>query len=228
MTIKEMLGARFLIGDKIDYQKFLELGEKIGLTWADGSEMHSYTGVAIGEERYPFVLETTKGGTVMFDHHLAGATNFKTACEPKTEKPMTLLVNKKNPGITVTLDDGREFVYDIENALENNWAFHSWLKDVAKSSIKVRDVVRITDRGQLYTTYLSWFKENKVDIDIAARYAYAYANEANPPMNVDYEVVAVGKHVNNGATLYAIAQKSEVLCSIHPVYLISGQGVRKV
>ena len=226
MTINEMLGTRFLISDKVDYQKFLELGGKIGLTWADGSEMDSSTGIAIGGERYPFVLETTKNGEVMFDRHLAGATNFKTACAPKTEMPMTLLINKKNPGITVTLNDGREFVYDIKDALENNYAFHSWLKSVTKPPIKVGDIVRITDCGQLYTTYLSWFKENGVDIDIAAR--YAYANEVNPPMNVDYEVVAVGQHVSNGTTLYAIAQKSEVIYGGNPVYLIGGRGVRTV
>ena len=225
MTIKEMLGARFLIGDKIDYQKFLELGNKIGLTWADGSKMDSSTGIAIGGERYPFVLETTKNGEVMFDRHLAGATNFKTACAPKTEMPMTLLINKKNPGITVTLDDGREFVYDIEEALVDPDYFHDWLKDVTKPSIKVGDIVRIADCGQLYTTYLSWFKENKVDIDIAAR--YAYANEVNPPTNVDYEIVAVGKHLNNGATLYAIAQKSEVIYGGNPVYLIGERGIRR-
>ena len=225
MTIKEMLGTRFLISDKIAYQKFLELGDKIGLTWADGSKMDSSTGVAIGGERYPFVLETTKNGEVMFDRHLAGATNFKTACAPKTEMPMTLLINKKNPGITVTLDDGREFVYDIEKALVDPDYFHDWLKNITKPSIKVGDIVRIADCGQLYTTYLSWFKENKVDIDIAAR--YAYANEVNPPTNVDYEIVAVGKHLNNGATLYAIAQKSEVIYGGNPVYLISGRGVRR-
>ena len=226
MTIKEMLGTRFLIGDKIDYHNFLELGEKIGLTWADGSEMHSSTGVAIGEEHYPFVLETTKNGEVMFDRHLAGATNFKTACALKTEKPMTLLVNKKNPGITVTLDDGREFVYDIKNALENNYAFHNWLKEVVNPPIKVGDIVRITNCGQLYTTYPSWFKENKVDIDIAAR--YAYANEVNPSTNVDYEVVAVGKHIDIDVTLYAIVQKGSFVHSVGSVYLIGGRGIRKV
>lgn len=225
MTVKEMLGARFLISDKIAYQKFLEFGDKIGLTWADGSKMDSSTGVAIGGERYPFVLETTKNGEVMFDRHLTGATNFKTACAPKTEMPMTLLINKKNPGITVTLDDGREFVYDIEEALVDPDYFHDWLKDVTKPSIKVGDIVRIADCGQLYTTYLSWFKENKVDIDIAAR--YAYANEVNPPVNMDYEVVAVGKHLNDGATLYAVAQKSEVIYGGNPVYLIGGRGIRR-
>lgn len=226
MTVKEMLGTRFLISDKITYQKFLELGDRIGLTWADGSKMDSSTGIAIGGERYPFVLETTKNGEVMFDRHLAGATNFKTACAPKTEMPMTLLINKKNPGITVTLDDGREFVYDIEEALVDPDYFHDWLKDVTKPSIKVGDIVRIANCGQLYTTYLSWFKENKVDVDIAAR--YAYANEVNPPMNVDYEIVAVGKHLNDGATLYAIAQKSEIIYGGNPVYLIGERGVRKV
>ena len=226
MTINEMLGARFLINDKIDYEKFLELGSKIGLIWADGSKMNSCTGVAIGGECYPFVLETTKNGDVMFDRHLVGATNFKTACAPKTEMPMTILTNKKNPGITITLDDGREFVYDIEEAIENAYAFHDWLKDVTKPPVKVGDIVRIADCDQLYTTYISWFKENKVDIDIAAR--YAYANEVNPPISVDYEVLAVGQHVNNGATLYAIAQKSEVIYGGNPVYLIGGRGVRTI
>lgn len=225
MTIKEMLGTRFLIGDKIDYHNFLELGEKTGLTWADGSEMHSSTGVAIGGERYPFVLETTKNGTVMFDRHLAGATNFKTACAPKTEMPMTLLINKKNPGITVTLEDGREFVYDIEEALADPGDFRDWLEDVIRL-IKVGDIVRIADCGQLYTTYVSWFKENKVDIDIAAR--YAYANETNPSMQVDYVVVAMGKHKDTGVNIYAIEQKNEYFYGGNPVYLIGGRGIRKV
>ena len=226
MTIKEMLSARFLISDKADFDKFIELGDKISLTWADGSDMKSSTSEAIGGEHYPFVLETTKNGEVLFDHHLANSVSFKSKYAPKTEMPMTLLINKKNPGITVTLDDGREFVYDIKDALENNYAFHSWLKSVTKPPIQIGDIVRITDCGQLYTTYISWFKENKVDIDIAAR--YAYANEVNPPMSVDYEVLAVGQHVNNGATLYAIAQKSEVIYGGNPVYLIGGRGVREV
>lgn len=225
MTMKEMLGARFLINDKIDYQKFLELGDKIGLTWADGSEMNSSAGIAIGGERYPFVLETTKNGEVLFDRHLAGSTNFKAKYAPKTEMPMTLLVNKKNPGITVTLEDGREFVYDIEEALTDPGDFRDWLEDVVRL-IKVGDIVRIADCGQLYTTYVSWFKENKVDIDIAAR--YAYANETNPFMQVDYVVVAVGKHKDTGVNIYAIEQKNENFYGGNPVYLISGRGIRKV
>lgn len=225
MNMKEMLGARFLINDKIDYEKFLELGDKIGLTWADGSEMNSSIGIAIGGERYPFVLETTKNGEVLFDRHLAGATNFKTACAPKTEMPMTLLINKKNPGITVTLEDGREFVYDIEEALTDPGDFRDWLEDVVRL-IKVGDIVRISDCGQLYTTYVSWFKENKVDIDIAAR--YAYANETNPSMQVDYVVVAVGKHKDTGVNIYAIEQKNEAIYGGNPVYLIGGRGIRKV
>lgn len=223
MTIKEMLGTRFLIGDKIDYHNFLELGEKTGLTWADGSEMHSSTGVAIGGERYPFVLETTKGGTVMFDRHLAGATNFKTACAPKTEMPMTLLINKKNPGITVTLDDGSEFVYDIEEALEDPDYFHDWLKDITRPNIKIGDTVTITCPGQIYSTYHNWFKENNVDVDIASR--YAYGDECSPSTTHTYIVLAVGKHSENSLmTMYAI---SATLYG-NKVYLINDKGIKKV
>jgi hypothetical protein len=178
MTINEMLGARFLINDKNDYQKFLELGGKIGLTWADGSEMDSSTSVAIGGEHFPFVLEISKNGDVMFDHHLAEATNFKTACAPKTENSMALLANKKNPGITVTLPDGREFVYDVDDALKKPTSFNSWLKDITRPPIKVNDFVELVDVGELYSTYFTWFKENNIDIDIAAR--YAYSRESNP------------------------------------------------
>lgn len=226
MNMKEMLGARFLINDKIDYEKFLELGDRIGLTWADGSEMNSSTGVAIGGERYPFVLETTKNGEVMFDRHLAGSTNFKAKYAPKTEMPMTLLINKKNPGITVTLDDGREFVYDIKEALADPGDFRDWLEDVIRPLIKVGDIIRIIDCGQLYTTYTSWFKDNKVDIDIAAR--YAYANETNPSMNVDYVVVAVGKHADTNVNIYAIEQKNDYIYGGNPIYLINGRGIRRV
>lgn len=225
MTINEMLGARFLISDKIDYQKFLELGGKIGLTWADGSEMDSSTGVAIGKERYPFVLETTKGGTVMFDRHLAGATNFKTACAPKTENSMTLLVNKKNPGITVTLSDGREFVYDVEDALKKPTSFNSWLKDITRPPIKVNDFVELVDVEELYSTYFSWFKENNIDLDIAARYAYT---KGNPSISGYYRVLAIGKHIyEDGVTVYAITKEEDHVQGASPVYLVNNRGIRK-
>lgn len=228
MVRNDLLGKRFLLNDVIDYDNFITAGEMYNLRWLDGHIMDSEVTDIFRKNTFPFVLEVDENGYVSFDKHLAKSVSFKhfMHVDPKgIEMPLTLLVNQKNPGITVTLDDGREFVYDIKDALENNYAFHSWLKSVTKPPIQVGDIVRIADCGQLYTTYLSWFKENKVDIDIAAR--YAYANEVNPPMNVDYEIVAVGKHLNNGATLYAIAQKSEVIYGGNPVYLISGRGVRR-
>ena len=138
---------------------------------------------------------------------------------------MALLINKKSPGITVTLDDGREFVYDIKKALENTYAFRDWLKDITKPLIEIGDTVRIINCGRLYTTYPSWFKEHQVDIDIAAR--YAYANETNPSTSLDYEVLAVGKHAGVDEILYAVKQKNESIYG-GPVYLIDGRGICKV
>ena len=227
MTINEMLGARFFINDKNDYQKFLELGDKIGLTWADGSEMDSSTGVAIGGEHFPFVLEISKNGDVMFDHHLAGATNFKTACAPKTENSIALLTNKKNPGITVTLDDGREFVYDVEDALNKPTSFNNWLKDITRPPIKVNDFVELVDVGQLYSTYFAWFKENNVDIDIAAR--YAYVRESYPSTCGYYRVLAIGKHIEDDSiTIYAIAEEEDYIQDVSPVYLVNNRGIKKI
>ena len=228
MARKDLLGKRFLLNDVADYDNFITTGEMYNLRWLDGHIMDSEVTDIFRKNTFPFVLEVDENGYVSFDKHLAKSVSFKhfMHVDPKDiEMPLTLLVNQKNPGITVTLDDGREFVYDIEEALVDPDYFHDWLKDVTKPSIKVGDIVRIADCGQLYTTYLSWFKENKVDIDIAAR--YAYANEVNPPTNVDYEIVAVGKHLNNGATLYAIAQKSEVIYGGNRVYLIGERGIRK-
>jgi hypothetical protein len=226
MKREEMLRQRFVICNTIEYNIFIEEATEANLVWMDGSKMDSYTTTFFREKSYPFVVEVDEFGQIAFDTHTNNSTELSSYINKNKKQEMNLLVNQKNPGITVTLNDGREFVYDIKDALENNYAFHSWLKSVTKPPIQVGDIVRITDCGQLYTTYLSWFKENKVDIDIAAR--YAYANEVNPPMSVDYEVLAVGQHVNNGATLYAIAQKSEVIYGGNPVYLIGGRGIREV
>lgn len=229
MVRNDLLGKRFLLNDVVDYDSFITTGEMYNLRWLDGHIMDSEVTDVFRKKTFPFVLEVDENGYVSFDKHLAKSVSFKhfAHLDPKNiEMPLTLLVNQKNPGITVTLPDGREFVYDIEDALVDPDYFHDWLKNVTKPLIKVGDTVRITNCGQLYSTYASWFKENKVDIDIAAR--YTYANETRPSISEDYEVVAVGKNIAIDATLYAIAQKSEFLYGDSPVYLINERGICRV
>ena len=232
MVRNDLLGKRILLNDVVDYDNFINMGEMYNLRWLDG---HSLSGEIAGLFRkrpYPFVLEVDENGYVSYDSHLARSVSLKyLACstpkEVKVEKPITLLVNQKDPGITVTLPDGREFVYDIDNALKKPTSFNSWLKDITRPPIKVNDFVELVNVGQLYSTYFAWFKENNVDVDIAAR--YAYAREGNPSTYGYYRVLAVGKHIDDDSmAIYAIAKDEGYLLGASPVYLINNRGIKKV
>lgn len=231
MVRKALLGERFLINDIMVYDNFVTLGKTHNLRWLDGHAMDSEVTDIFRKKPFPFVLEVDENGYVSYDSHLAKSVSFKQlACavpkEVKTEKPMTLLVNQKNPGITVTLSDGREFVYDIDKALNDINDFNEWLSDITRPPIEVGDIVELVDAGQLYTTYHTWFKENNVDIDIAAR--YDYAGDVNLSTRGFYRVLATGKHCEDGAAMYAITQKDQVTFGGNLVYLVNERGIKKV
>lgn len=229
MVKKDLLGKRFILNDVTDYDSFISVGEMYNLRWLDG---HCLSGEVAGifrKKPFPFVLEVDMNGYVSFDKNLGKSITFKhfARLDPKNiETPLTLLANQKNPGITVTLSDGREFVYDIDNALKKPTSFNSWLKDITRPPIQVGDLVELVDAGQLYTTYPSWFKENNVDIEIAAK--YAYGNERSPSTTVYYYVLAIGKHNADDVTMYAITQKNTTFFGGNPVYLINERGIKKV
>ena len=232
MVRNDLLGKRFLLNDVTDYDNFITTGEMYNLHWLDG---HCLSGEIAGifrKKPFPFVLEVDENGYVSYDSHLAKSVSLKhlvcsTPKETKVEKPITLLVNQKDPGITVTLSDGREFVYDINKALNDINDFNEWLSDITRPSIEVGDFVELVDVGQLYSTYFAWFKENNVDIDIASR--YAYARENNPSTYGYYRVLAVGKHIDDdNVTIYAITKEEDYVQDASPVYLINDRGVKKV
>lgn len=230
MVRKDLLGKRFLLNDVTDYDNFITAGEMYNLRWLDGHIMDSEVTDVFRKKTFPFVLEVDENGYVSFDKHLARSVSFKhfAHLDPKNiEMPLTLLVNQKNPGITVTLPDGREFVYDIDNALKKPTSFNSWLKDITRPPIKVNDFVELVDVGQLYSTYFAWFKENNVDVDIAAR--YAYAREGNPSTCGYYRVLAIGKHIDDDSmAMYAITKEEDYVHGTSPVYLINNRGIKKV
>ena len=228
---KDLLGKRFILNDVTDYDNFITTGEMYNLRWLDG---HCLSGEIAGIFRkrpFPFVLEVDENGYVSYDSHLARSVSLKhlvcsTPKEVKAENPITLLVNQKDPGINVVLSDGREFVYDLNKALSSPNNFHNWLKDISRPPIKVGDIVELVDAGQLYTTYPSWFKENNVDIDIAAK--YAYASEHSPSTKGHYCILAIGKHCTDDIAMYAIIQKNETIFGGSPVYLVNERGIKKV
>lgn len=200
--------------------------EKYNLHWLDGNTMDSETTDIFRKNIFPFVLEVDENGYISFDRNLGKSVTFKhlMRVEPKkTEMPPTLLVNQKNPGITVTLPDGREFVYDIDEALNDINDFNEWLSDITHPPIEVGDIVELIDTGQLYTTYHTWFKENNVDINIAAR--YDYAGDVNLSIRGFYRILAVGKHNDTDVMMYAITQKDEVLFGGN---LVGERGIKKI
>ena len=230
MVRKDLLGKRFLLNDVVDYDNFISVGEMYNLRWLDG---HCLSGGIAGifrKKPFPFVLEVDENGYVSYDSHLAKSASFKQlACtapkEVEKEMPLTLLTGKKDPGITVVLPNGREFVYDIDKALNDINDFNEWLSDIIRPPIEVGDIVELIDAGQLYTTYHTWFKENNVDIDIAAR--YNYAGEVNLSTKGIYRVLAVGKHSDTDVAMYAITPKDEVLFGGNPVYLVDEKGIKR-
>lgn len=226
MVRKDLLGKRFLLNDVMDYDSFITLGEMYNLRWLDGHIMDSEVTDIFRKKPFPFVLEVDVNGYVSFDRNIGKSVTFKHLMRAEPEKPLTLLVNQKNPGITVTLPDGREFVYDLNKALSSPNPFQDWLKDISRPPIKVGDLVELVDAGQLYTTYPSWFKENNVDVDIAAK--YAYASERSPSTKAYYYVLAIGKHCADGVAMYAITQKNETIFGDSPVYLVDERGIKKV
>lgn len=231
MVRNDLLSKRFLLNDVVDYDNFISTGEMYDLHWLDGHCLFGEIADFFRKKPFPFVLEVDENGYVSYDSHSVKSVPFKqlTCATPKEvekEMPLTLLTNKKNPGITVTLPDGREFVYDLNEALSSPNHFHDWLKDISRPSIKVGDLVELVDAGQLYTTYLSWFKENNVDIDIAAR--YAYADEHSPSTKTYYYILATGKNNTGNTAMYAITQKNETIFGGNPVYLVGERGIKKV
>lgn len=234
MVRNDLLGKRFLLNDVVDYDNFITLGKMYNLRWLDGHIMDSEVTDIFRKKSFPFVLEVDMNGYVSYDSHLARSVSVKQLVHAapeevkavKTERPIALLVNQKNPGITVTLSDGREFVYDIDKALNDINDFNEWLSDITRPPIEVGDIVELIDAGQLYTTYHTWFKENNVDIDIAAR--YDYAGDVNLSTRGFYRVLAIGKHSNTDVMMYAITQKDEVLFGGNFVYLVDERGIKKV
>lgn len=229
MVRKNLLGKRFLLNDVTDYDNFTTAGEMYNLRWLDGHIMDSEVTDIFRKNTFPFVLEVDENGYVSFDKNLGKSIAFKhfAHLNPKNiEAPLTLLVNQKDPGITVTLSDGREFVYDIDKALNDINDFNEWLSDITRPSIEVGDIVELIDAGQLYTTYHTWFKENNVDIDIAAK--YAYLKEHTPSTRANYYILAIGKHCTENTMIYAIAQERKTYFEDDFVYLINERGIKKV
>ena len=91
---------------------------------------------------------------------------------------------------------------------------------MAKSNIKVGDIVEVIDTYQQYTTYISWIEKNIESIHL--RYMFDYMNDID--VDSEYEVMHIANHCEccNEALLY-IQDTATKRC-----YLISAIGVQLV
>ena len=84
--------------------------------------------------------------------------------------------------------------------------------------IKVGDTVKVTDNGESYSTYYTWFVENKLT-DIGLRYAY----NSEVKNGTIGSVLAIHPHIHNPyCNLYAIEDRNRT------VYVINRRGIQKI
>lgn len=84
--------------------------------------------------------------------------------------------------------------------------------------IKVGDDVAIVNAGELYSTYYSFFEENDLSLNIAAR--YAFRGEASTMFK--HRVIYIGKHNKDVEDVYVIENKLN-----KTIYLIGRKGIVK-
>lgn len=122
-------------------------------------------------------------------------------------------IAKCNPTDEFSLYEGAKLALDR--------LFDKEVKEIKQSNeLKVGSTVKIINKGQIYTTYPEWFKENNC-MDIGLFYQYNVYDDNN--LSESAIIVAKGKHIdpNSGGMLYAIQDKSK------KVYLFGEDGIEK-
>lgn len=82
-------------------------------------------------------------------------------------------------------------------------------------------VVKVVNSGCTYSTYATFFKEENIDIDLAARYEYGHSGLLN---GEEVEILASGLHVSGHTNIYVVA-KANRSAFCYPVYLIGQDGL---
>lgn len=119
------------------------------------------------------------------------------------------------------LDDEFDFKTEAKIALDR--VFEKVKADKKEDGvIKVGDIVKIVNKGYLYSAYYSWF--DKYAPELASRYAY---NGKIEKLSAEYEVLAVHEHESQNTTVCAIQEKTDDSPAHPPIYLIGTAGVRK-
>lgn len=86
-----------------------------------------------------------------------------------------------------------------------------------ETEIEIGNFVKVIDAGKCYSTYTSFFGENHIDIEIAARYSF---NESMHNGDV-FKVIGVGRHCHTDVKIYVV--KECIYCG--KVFLIGEDGI---
>lgn len=206
---------RWKVASKADFDKFYVEAHDLGYKWASGESMISHEmREVIYKSIFPqyFLLEFPY---VYIDAPRGVARDY----EPS--KVIEKKSQKNEPGILLTLPNGDQTFYDLED-------YEDVVKEVKKAlaapKFKIGDKVRVINDKQYYDSYADWFEENNIPVKIAAKYAFdqAFVRDFD---SEGYEVLAVGEHKGGDGKLYAIQLFNS---SFSPVYLFNEKGLSKI
>lgn len=212
--IKEYKGWQ--INNIEDFDEFARQADKEGLTWGSGERLtkdKTFREYLITHGGFPKTFEISQNCVYISPFvSIPKIFSQKEVSENKTQKP----------GIYLLKENKEVEYYSYDNFLKNPKIFIEKIQK--ENGFKIGDEVRIIDNGWSYTSYSSWFKENNVDIDIAARYAFCSTDYSSYEKFI---IVAKGKHINDeNRVIYAItpAQNS----NLKPVFLFGEKGLEKI
>lgn len=212
------MSSRFYqVKNKTLFENFCKDFEQQGYHWVSG---HALTDSKIVDKfndfPFPLIFDVNEDKKeVQYESNMKYAVYAEEYSSTKQTKETT--------SIYIKTSDGKEYSYDLSDYYKNPNLFYDFMKKIRTPQIG--DVVKITNVGQIYSTYPSWFKVNQVDVDIAARYAFGDKQE---PEEGQYRVVAVGPHADPfEGTVYAIEKVQTKAYLVGKVYLINQVGIER-
>lgn len=207
----------YQIKNKTLFENFCKDFEQQGYHWVSG---HALTDSKIVDKfndfPFPLIFDVNEDKKeVQYESNMKYAVYAEEYSSTKQAK--------ETSSIYIKTPDGKEYSYDLSDYYKNPNLFYDYMKKIRTPQIG--DVVKITNVGQIYSTYSSWFKVNQVDVDIAARYAFG---DKQKPEEGQYRVVAVGPHADPfEGTVYAIEKVQTKAYLAGKVYLINQVGIER-
>lgn len=222
-----MSNAKFKAGDKVRVRKDLEVGKNYKMDFEDrrvcefAHDMARFRGKKVTIRGYDASLRRyfIEGCRYCWTDEMFEPVNKKIVITTDGKTTLARLYNGKevieSAEAKLSKNDEFDFMTGAKLAMERlNTA-------VIKSNDKIKegDIVKISDTGHLYTTYLAWVEKHTVSI--RDRYKYDYDNY--PDLKNSFKVIKISPHGGQNDTLAYITDLKTTRC-----YLIGIRGLKKV